>query len=142
MAAKEAAPLPPTPEEGYRAALDEGRMTFQRCAECGHAWLPAREECPKCWSPKWRREEASGEAKVVSWVVYHTAFDKRFAERLPYNVALVELAEGPRMITNLVEIPAGADVIIPAGADVIGRSVSLEFEKDMGRLLPRYRLRE
>jgi uncharacterized OB-fold protein len=91
-------------------------MTFQRCAECGHAWLPTREECPKCWSPDWRREEASGEAKVVSWVVYHTAFDKRFAERLPYNVALVELAEGPRMITNLVEIPAGADVIVCRGS--------------------------
>ncbi len=39
-------------------------------------------------------------------MIYHTAFHPWFAGRVPYNVAIVELAEGPRMITNLVRTPA------------------------------------
>jgi uncharacterized OB-fold protein len=128
----EDAAVPVAPYETYRAGLDAGRLTFQRCRACGDAWLPPREECPHCWSPDWDWEEASGKATVVSWVVYHTAFDKRFAGRLPYNVAVVELDEGPRMITNIVEIPADGDVI--------GRKAVLAFEMDHDRLLPRYRL--
>jgi uncharacterized OB-fold protein len=120
------------PYETYRAALDARRLTFQRCRACSGAWLPPREDCPRCWSPDWGWEEASGKATVVSWVVYHTAFDKRFSDRLPYNVTLVELDEGPRMVTNLIDIPAGQDVV--------GRRAVLVFEEDFGRQLPRYRL--
>jgi len=125
---------PAAPYDTYRAGLDSGRLTFQRCRACASAWLPPREECPNCWSPEWRWEEASGKATVVSWVVYHTAFDKRFADRLPYNVALVDLDEGPRMITNLIDLPAGQDVI--------GRRATVIFEEDHGRQLPRFRLIE
>lgn len=126
------APETMSPADTHRAALDQRRLTFQRCGTCGNAWLPPREECPKCWSPDWAFEEASGKASVVSWVVYHTAFDARFKDRVPYNVAIVELAEGPRMITNLVEpLPEG---------DLVGRAVTLEFQDDFDRPLPRFRL--
>lgn len=120
------------PYAAYREALEAKRLTFQCCRACENAWLPPREDCPRCWSPDWDWREASGKATVVSWVIYHTAFDKRFADRLPYNVALVELDEGPRMITNLIDIPAGEDVI--------GRRACLVFEQDHGRQLPRFRL--
>ena len=122
-----------TPGEAYWAALAAGRLTFQRCRACRNAWLPARDECPKCWSPEWAWEEASGAGHVVSWVVYHVAFDKRFEERLPYNVAVVELAEGPRLVTNLIKIPPGGD-------DLIGRPVSLVIQQDFDRALPRFEL--
>jgi uncharacterized OB-fold protein len=128
----EQAAVPPAPYDTYRAGLDAGRLRFQRCRACGEAWLPPREDCPHCWSPEWEWVEAGGRATVVSWVVYHTAFDKRFSDRLPYNVAVVELDEGPRMITNLIDIHADEDVI--------GRKAVLAFEEDLGRLLPRYRL--
>lgn len=82
--------------------LEEGRLLFQRCRACGHAWLPAREECPECLRPDAEWTPASGSAKLISWVVYHTAFDDWFKDRVPYTVAIVELAEGPRMITNIV----------------------------------------
>jgi uncharacterized OB-fold protein len=45
---------------------------------------------------------AGGTGRLISWVVYHVAFDPSVADRLPYNVAVVELDEGPRLITNLV----------------------------------------
>ena len=121
-----------TPADIYRAALEEHRLTFQRCRECGHAWLPARADCPNCWSPDHEWEEASGGATVVSWVKFHVAFDARFKGRTPYNVALVDLDEGPRLITNIIGLPAGEDII--------GKRVTLVFEQDVGRELPRFRL--
>jgi hypothetical protein len=121
------------PGEAYWSALEEGRLTFQRCAACDNAWLPPRTECPRCWSTEWRWATASGAAHVVSWVVYHVAFDKRFQDRLPYNVAVVELAEGPRLVSNLIGLPAD-------GPDLVGRRVSLVIERDHDRALPRFKV--
>lgn len=87
----------------YWRALEDGRLTFQRCGACAHAWLPPRKECPRCLSPEWQWTTASGAAKLVSWVVYHHGYHDYYATRLPYNVAVVELAEGPRLISNVVE---------------------------------------
>jgi len=86
----------------YWEALGQGRLTFQRC-HCGHAWLPARRECPQCLSDRIHWEQAGGKGKLVSWVVYHIAYNDAFKDRLPYNVAVVELDEGPRLITNIVD---------------------------------------
>jgi len=123
-----------SPAEEYRAALDTHRLTFQRCGACGHAWLPARSECPACWSDDLTREDASGGGTVVSWVVFHVAFDERYKGRTPYNVALIDLDEGPRLVTNIIEIPAEEDII--------GRRVTLCFQEDMGRELLRFQLAE
>lgn len=122
-----------SPGEAYWSALAEGRLTFQRCGLCDNAWLPPRTECPRCWSPEYRWEQAGGAGHVVSWVVYHVAFDKRFQDRLPYNVAVVELAEGPRLVTNLIDTEAGEP-------DLVGRPVFLVIEKDHDRALPRFKL--
>lgn len=86
----------------YWDALREGRLLYMRCA-CGHAWLPARRECPRCLGDRLHWEEAGGGGRLVSWVVYHTAYSDAFKDRLPYNVAVVELDEGPRLITNMVD---------------------------------------
>lgn len=86
----------------YWAALERGELHFQRC-ECGHAWLPARSNCPACLRVASGWERASGRGTLVSWVVYHTAYHPAFADRLPYNVALVELAEGPCLLTRLLD---------------------------------------
>jgi uncharacterized protein len=122
-----------TPREVYWRMLEQGRFQFQRCRRCGEAWLPPREDCPSCWSPEWAWEDASGRGRLVSWVVFHTAFHEVFEKRLPYNVAVVELEEGPRLITNIVSLP-GAD------EDPTDRPVSLAIETDHGKALPRFRL--
>jgi uncharacterized OB-fold protein len=115
-----------------RAALENHQLKYQRCGDCDHAWLPVRSECSNCWSENHAFEPASGNATIVSWVVFHVAFDPRFKDRTPYNVALVDLDEGPRLSTNIIEIPVGEDII--------GRRATLVFEEDMGRQLPRFRL--
>ena len=97
-------PAPDTTGLGahYWNALREGRLVYQSCTSCKKGRLPARTECPHCLSPEWTWEEASGRAKLISWVVYHHAYHPWFAKKLPYNVSVVELAEGPRLISNVL----------------------------------------
>lgn len=85
----------------YWASLAGGTLSFQRCTSCDNAWLPARQQCPRCLGNSWRWEEASGKATLVSWVVYHTAYHPYFADRLPYSVGVIELQEGPRLIAGI-----------------------------------------
>jgi uncharacterized protein len=87
--------------ETHLAALAEGRLVIQRCA-CGHRWAPPRATCAACLGSEWTWETAAGGGRLLSWVVYHTAFHDSFRDRVPYNVALVELDEGPRLITNIL----------------------------------------
>jgi uncharacterized protein len=95
-------PEPTEVSRPYWDALREGHLVFQRC-DCGHAWLPARRLCPSCLKPAGRWERSSGRGRLLSWVVYHTAYHPAFESRLPYNVALVELEEGPRLLTNMAD---------------------------------------
>ena len=97
------APQPSEISVPFWRALEHGRLEFQRCTPCGHAWLPPRSECPRCLSPDFQWTAASGRATLVSWVVYHHGYHPYYAARLPYNVAVVELAEGPRLISNVVD---------------------------------------
>ncbi len=84
----------------YWDALAEGRLAYQSC-KCGNRWLPARRHCPKCLSTDVEWKTASGQAKLVSWVVFHKPPHEAFEGRTPYNVSIVELEEGPRMLTNV-----------------------------------------
>ena len=88
----------------YWQSLANGRLSYQRCRSCGHAWLPARSQCPSCLQADWEWTPASGKARLISWVVYHHAYHESFAARLPYTVAVVELDEGPRMTSNVVGV--------------------------------------
>ncbi len=81
--------------------LKKGHLLFQAC-KCGNNWLPPRRLCPKCLGEEIQWQQASGIGKVVSWVVYHVAYHPEFKDKLPYNVAIVRLEEGPQMITNIV----------------------------------------
>ena len=125
-------PLPePTPlSQPYWDALKAGRLTFQRCRTCSHAWLPPRAECPQCLAAEWDWTTASGNGRVISWVIYRHAYHAAFRDRLPYNVTLVELDEGPRLITNIVN---------PEGL-AAERKVKLKIEDEHGVALARFAL--
>lgn len=113
----------------YWDGLAQGILRVQRCRACENAWLPPRDTCPSCLAadPAWT--EASGHGTVVSWVVYHKAYHDAFRGRVPYNVAIVALEEGPRLITNIVA---------PNDALSIGMPVKLRVEQDFGLALPRF----
>lgn len=117
----------------YWEGLKGGRLLYLRCRHCGHRWLPAREACPRCLTaePSW--EESKGRGKVVSWVVYHLAYHEAFKARLPYDVTLVELDEGPRLLTNVVDSQAGKRL-------ALGSVVYLKIEHEGELALARFSL--
>jgi uncharacterized OB-fold protein len=115
----------------YWEALAEGRLTFQRCEDCGQGWLPAREACPSCLSNRSIREEASGTGRIVSWVVYHTAYAEHLAARVPYNVSIVELDEGPRLLTSIIDCDFTSQISIDA-------RVRLKITEEGGLALPHF----
>lgn len=91
-------------ERFYWEGLSEKELRFQHCLACGHRWLPPSEECPLCLGSEWEIQKASGAARLISWVIYHVPPHPDFTDLVPYNVALVELDEGPRTITNLTGV--------------------------------------
>ena len=81
----------------------EGKLMLLRCAACGRYRLPGRERCVDCWSMEAEWAEASGRGKLYSFGVMHQQYHPAFADEIPYNFATVELEEGPRLVTNIVE---------------------------------------
>jgi uncharacterized protein len=89
--------------------LKHRELRMQKCDGCGLIWYPAAPLCPRCWSRKFTWTPLSGRGNVNSWVVFHQAYFRSFEGDIPYNVAEVELDQGPRMLTNLVEV-ANSDI--------------------------------
>jgi uncharacterized OB-fold protein len=89
-------------------AARDGKLLIKRCADCGQAHFYPRPFCPMCWSDAVHWEEASGRAVLYTWSVVHHNDLPPFPERIPYVAAVVDLAEGPRMQTNVVECDPGA----------------------------------
>jgi hypothetical protein len=96
----------------FDTALKAGRLEFQRCRTCSHAWLPERASCPNCLSTETGWDQATGRARVVSWIIYHRAYADHLKGKVPYNVAIVALDEGPQMITNILGGPPEGDVYV------------------------------
>jgi uncharacterized protein len=99
-------PLPTiTPlNQPYWEGLKRHELRMQRCDGCGKVFYPPAPLCPHCWSRKCTWTRLSGRGRVSSWVVFHQAYFKGFEGEIPYNVAEVELDEGPRLMTNLVGV--------------------------------------
>ncbi|MGW7524914.1 Zn-ribbon domain-containing OB-fold protein [Streptomyces sp. NPDC054783] len=93
----------------YWEAAARGRLLVRRCGACGRAHHYPREFCPHCWSEEVTWEEASGRAVLYTWSTVHRNDLPPFGERTPYVAAVVDLAEGPRMMTRVVEC-AGDDL--------------------------------
>jgi len=128
-------PLPvPTPEtRPFWDAARRHELCLQRCHTCGrHVFFP-RAACPHCFGSdlEWRR--VSGRGTVHTFTVVHRG-QRQFPLPTPYVIAIVELDEGPRLMTNLVGIAADAAKIrIGMPVEVVFEDVSPEIA------LPRFR---
>ena len=79
-------------------------LRLQRCLDCGRPWAPIGPVCPRCFSERFEWARMSGRGVIASWIVFHKLYHPAFAADLPYNVAFVELEEGPRLISNVVGV--------------------------------------
>lgn len=121
----------------YWDAAADGRLLLRRCgaADCGRAHHYPREFCPYCWSEDVRWEEASGRATLYTWSVVHRNDLPPFGERTPYVPAVVDLVEGPRMMTEVVECGQGE------GELRMGMGLEVVFREGGGVVVPVFRTR-
>jgi uncharacterized OB-fold protein len=94
----------PAPNEltaPYWEAAHERRLSMQRCTQCGRLSHPPVVSCPRCHSRTFRWDEMSGRGSIYTFTVVAHSVHPVSANATPYIIALVELAEGPRILANL-----------------------------------------
>jgi len=92
--------------------MKEKKIMLQKCKSCG-AWLnPPRPMCPKCRSQESEWVPAKGTGRIYSWVTFNEAPHPAF--KTPYEAVLVELDEGPRLVSNMVDVrPEDLEIGMP-----------------------------
>lgn len=108
------------------------KLMIQKCNDCGRNIFYPRKQCPECWSVNLGWFQASGKAKIYSYSVTMAGVEERFAEDLPYILALVDLEEGIRMMTNIVDCKPD-EVYIGMDVKVFFKDVTEEFSLPMFR---------
>ena len=91
-----------------------------------------REGCRQCGSFEWTWEQSSGKGEVFSWTVIHRALHPGFNEELPYAAVIIELEEGVRMVSHVVDVPTESLVV--------GQPVEVFFEDVTAEVsIPKFR---
>ncbi|HZP56468.1 MAG TPA: Zn-ribbon domain-containing OB-fold protein [Dehalococcoidia bacterium] len=98
-------PLPePTPEtREFWEGAKRHELRIQRCNSCGQAYFFPRPFCPNCSSRDVEWFTASGRAKLHTYVIVERGAPG-FQDAVPYSIAIVQLEEGPHMMTNIVGV--------------------------------------
>jgi uncharacterized OB-fold protein len=98
---KKPLPQPNAVSLPFWEAAKRRELQIQRCGSCGmHVFYPW-ELCPECLSPDLKWVKVSGKGTVYSYTIANVPTHPAFAEDIPYVIAIVELAEGPHVFTNI-----------------------------------------
>ena len=114
----------------YFDAAREGKLRLQECPRDGFFFYP-RSRCPKCLEDDWSWKDVSGRAEIYSYTIDRIGLDPAQRARVPYVVAIVELEEGPRLTTNIVDCEVdGVFVGMPVHAtfEDLGRETLIHFK--------------
>ena len=95
----------------YWEAAREGRLVVQECRSCGRLSHPPLPACPRCHGRDLGWRAVSGTGTVYTYTVVRHPTHFAFAAQIPYAIAVVELAEGPRLLTNLVDVEPDPDAL-------------------------------
>jgi uncharacterized OB-fold protein len=122
----------PTPEtQHFWDGTREGELRLQRCDGCAHVYFPPRPFCPACACRQVSVFKASGKGKLYSYVIHHRPVP---GFTPPYAIAVVELDEGPRMMSNIVDCPQTPEAL------ELDMPLQVAFEKlDEAITLPLFR---
>ena len=133
-AARKPAPRPSAESQPFWDAAQKRKLVLQHCRSCGQCWFPPSARCHHCLSADFEWRETSGEGRIYSFVVYHRLYHPGFEADLPYIVAIVELREGPRLLSNIIGTrwqDVRCDMAVRATFDDDGR----------GLLIPKFAIR-
>ena len=117
--ASDGRPLPwpnPTTQPFFDAA-SEGRLDLQRCPRDGFFFYP-RSHCPTCLGNDWAWETVSGQGKIAAVTIDRQGHDPALAMDVPYVVALIQLEEGPTMMSNIVNCDPDS-IVSGMGVEVV-----------------------
>ena len=128
-------PLPVITEENrpFWEGCQRGALLLQYCEACHHYQFYPRLYCMECGASALRWEQVSGRGVIYSYTIIHQNKSPEFASDTPYNVAIIQLEEGPRLMSNIVDA-APADLRVDAPVTVVFDPVSDTIS------LPRFRL--
>lgn len=110
----------------YWDAARSGRLLIRRCRACAAAHHYPRPFCPACWSEDVSWEDANGRGTLYTWSTVFLNDLPPFNDRLPYVAAAVDLDEGPRLMTNLVDC-APDDLVVGMAVEVTFRPLTDEI---------------
>lgn len=121
-----------TPEtQPFWDGAAEGKLRIQRCTDCGQPFFYPRTSCPFCGSGAVEWFDTTGRATLYSYTITHRPAPG-FADDVPYAIAVVQLAEGPRMMANIVGVPNTPDNL------VLDMDLEVTFEQRGDMSLPQF----
>src|SRR5947209_7826990 len=106
---KRARPRPTHATTHFCEGTRSGRSRLHGCNGCRQSSFPPRPFCPHCASREVSAFRASGKGRLYSYVIHHRPVP---GFTPPYAIAVVELDEGPRMMTNLVDCPQSPEALV------------------------------
>lgn len=123
----------PTPETAeYWSAAGRGELRLPFCTECQDYVFYPRAACPSCWSTELVWTTLSGRARLFSYLISHLAAPG-FEDDVPYAIAIVELDEGPKLMSSIVGVPQTPEAL------VLDMPLAVEFEARGDQVLPVFR---
>ena len=101
--------IPPSTEmtQPYWDAARREELVVQQCEDCDGHLFPPRAHCPACGSPRLAWLPVSGRGEIYTYTLAHRPPHPVLAEQCPIAIAVVELEEGPRMISNVIDCAPG-----------------------------------
>ena len=124
-------PRPEHPEltQPFWDAAKRHELVIPRCRRCDSFFWYPRELCPDCYEADWEWAPVSGRGRLYTYTVVRQPLNPAFEEDLPYAYAVVQLDEGVRLISNIVdcEIPDGlsVDMALEASYDDVSEEWTL-----------------
>ena len=108
-------------------------LRLQRCTDCATWRHHPRPRCPSCHGAGFEWTRASGRGTVASYTICYPPVLPAFTDKVPYNVVVIELAEGPFMVSNLVDCP-NEEIRVGMPVEVVFTEIDEEL------ILPQFRL--
>ncbi|MBT3943769.1 MAG: Zn-ribbon domain-containing OB-fold protein [Chloroflexi bacterium] len=121
-------PIPQPESDNYWEGAKAGELRLRHCDDCNQAYFYPRNICPDCGNNNTSWIVASGKAKIHTFAIVHRPPHPGFMDDIPYVPAIVELEEGPRMATQIVNVEADPSAIsIDMPVKVVFESITDEI---------------
>ena len=121
-------PVPQGESDYYWEKAKAHELWLRNCDDCDQAYFYPRDICPHCFSRNTSWIQASGKGTLHTFAIVHRAPTPAFRDDAPFVVAMVDLEEGARMPTNLVEVePDPANITIGMAVEVVFEDITDEI---------------